>query len=57
MPGIVVHFWGWDAPVLSRAVAELTRGWSGGELDLAHTAIIVPTMEASRRLREALALS
>ncbi len=51
-----IHFWGWDAAVLDRAVAELTRGWNGGELDLTSCAIIVPTMEASRRLREALAM-
>jgi len=56
MPGIRKHFWGWETPVLSRAVAELTGGWSGGELDLTRTAVIVPTMEATRRLREALAL-
>ncbi len=56
MPEITIHFWGWDASVLSRAVAELARGWGGGELDLTRTAVIVPTMEASRRLREALAI-
>lgn len=56
MPGIKIHFWGWDEPVLTKAVAELTRGWSGGELNLTRTAVVVPTMEASRRLREALAL-
>lgn len=55
MPGITTHFWGWDEPVLSKAIAELTRGWSGGELNLGHTAIIVPGMESSRRLRESLA--
>jgi ATP-dependent helicase/nuclease subunit B len=57
MRGITTRFWGWDAPVLSKAVAELMRGWDGGELNLERTAIIVPTMEASRRLREALALA
>ncbi len=56
MRGITTRFWGWEAPVLSKAVAELTRGWGGGELNLEQTAIVVPTMEASRRLREALAL-
>ncbi|MCE9518256.1 MAG: PD-(D/E)XK nuclease family protein [Verrucomicrobia bacterium] len=56
MPEIKIQFWGWDAPVLSKAVAELTGDWSGGELDLTQTAIVVPTMETSRRLREALAL-
>ncbi len=51
-----LHFWNWDEPVLLKAVKELTRGWSGGALDLAKTVIIVPTGEAVRRLREALAL-
>lgn len=56
MPDRTIHFWGWDAAVLDRVVAELTRGWNGGELNLSTTAIIVPTMEATRRLREALAI-
>jgi len=56
MSQLKTHFWGWDGPVLQKAVAELTRGWSGGELDLSSLLIIVPTMEVSRRLREALAI-
>lgn len=55
MPGIKTHFWSWDAPVLDKAVAELARGWNAGELDLTRFAVIVPTAEAVRRLREALA--
>ena len=52
-----IHFWDWDAPVLLKAVAELMRGWSGGALDLSQSVIIVPSAEASRRLREALAVA
>ena len=54
---LTTHFWGWDAPVLEKAVAELTRDWIGGELNLSQVAIIVPTAEAARRLREALAVA
>jgi ATP-dependent helicase/nuclease subunit B len=49
------HFWGWDKPVLERATEHLMQGWAGGELDLSSTLIVVPTTEAGRRLREALA--
>lgn len=50
------HFWGWDKPVLENAVAHLTHGHAGDRaLDLADTLIIVPTSEAGRRLKEALA--
>lgn len=56
MPGLNRHFWGWDAPVLDNAVGHLMRGHSGQvALDLAETLIIVPTSEAGRRLKEALA--
>jgi ATP-dependent helicase/nuclease subunit B len=55
MPGIATRFWGWDAPVLSKAVAELTRDWGSSQLDLSRVALVVPTGEAVRRLREALA--
>ena len=48
-------FWGWDQPLLSRAVASLTQGWRGGELDLSQTLLIVPTTESARRLKEGLA--
>jgi ATP-dependent helicase/nuclease subunit B len=49
------HFWGWDEPVLERAVQYLLKGWTGGGLDLSERLIIVPTAEAGRRLREGLA--
>ena len=52
---LTINFWNWDAPILAKAVAELTRGWSGGELNLCDRVILVPTVEAGRRLREALA--
>ncbi len=48
-------FWGWDKPVIDRAIALLTENWRQGELDLGDTLIIVPTAEAGRRLKEALA--
>ena len=48
--------WGWDAPVVEKAVAFLTRGWDETTaLDLSDTLILVPNAEAARRLREALA--
>src|SRR6478672_361886 len=57
MSGPELHFWDWSQPVLDHAVAELTRGWTGGELNLAQKILIVPTAEAGRRLREALAIA
>ena len=54
---LTAHFWGWDAPVLEKAVAELLRGWKGGALELSNMVIVVPTGEAVRRLREALAMA
>ncbi|HEY1048913.1 MAG TPA: hypothetical protein VGE39_04135, partial [Prosthecobacter sp.] len=49
-------FWGWDAPVLEKAVAFLCQGWDHQHaLDLSDTLILVPNGEAGRRLREALA--
>jgi ATP-dependent helicase/nuclease subunit B len=49
-------FWGWDAPVLTKAVEFLCRGWdSTRALDLSSSLILVPNGEAGRRLREALA--
>lgn len=49
--------WGWDAPVLDKCVDFLTRDWQPDSrtLDLSDTLIIVPTSEAGRRLKEALA--
>lgn len=49
-------FWGWDAPVLEKAVAFLCQDWDKKHaLDLSDTLILVPNGEAGRRLREALA--
>ncbi len=49
-------FWGWDAPVLEKAVDYLCRDWDQSRaLDLSSTLILVPNGEAGRRLREALA--
>jgi len=48
-------FWGWDRPVMDQAVRLLTQDWISGALDLSDTLIIVPTSEAARRLKEALA--
>jgi ATP-dependent helicase/nuclease subunit B len=50
------HFLGWEAPVLETAVSFLARDWSGGGLlDLSDHLVVVPTRQAGRRLREALA--
>ena len=54
--GLKRVFWGWERPVLVSAVQHLTAGWVEGEgLDLGDTLVIVPSMEAGRRLRRALA--
>jgi ATP-dependent helicase/nuclease subunit B len=57
MSRITRHFWGWDAPVLDKALAFLSarRPADTGAPDLADTLLIVPTAEAGRRLRESLA--
>ena len=55
-PNVRRHFLPWDGPLLPQAVAWLTREWSGaGPLDLARWLVVVPTRQAGRRLREALA--
>ncbi len=47
----------WDRPLLSQAVEFLAAGWSGREaLDLTGVLVVVPTRQAGRRLREALAV-
>lgn len=47
----------WDRPLLERAVAYFAAGWNGGgALDLSDQMIVVPTRQAGRRLREALAV-
>ncbi|MEZ5385237.1 MAG: PD-(D/E)XK nuclease family protein [Prosthecobacter sp.] len=51
------HFLGWDKPLVSAVVGHIAADWSGsGALDLSTWLIIVPTRNASRRLREALAV-
>lgn len=53
---VVRHFLGWDRPLVRAVVEHLAASWSGdGALDLSHWLVIVPTRNASRRLREALA--
>ncbi len=50
------HFLGWDKPVLETTVAFLAQDWKGdGLLDLSDHLVVVPTRQAGRRLREALA--
>ena len=46
----------WDRPLLERAVAHFAAGWNGGALDLSDRLVVVPTRQAGRRLREALAV-
>lgn len=51
------HFLGWDKSLVSAVVGHVAADWSGaGALDLGSWLIIVPTRNASRRLREALAV-
>ncbi len=46
----------WNRPLLPQAVAFLAGDWAGGRpLDLSSLLVIVPTRQAGRRLREALA--
>jgi ATP-dependent helicase/nuclease subunit B len=50
------HFLPWDQPLLPQVVKFLRGDWSGtGPLDLASVVVVVPTKQAGRRLREALA--
>jgi ATP-dependent helicase/nuclease subunit B len=47
----------WDRPLLPQAVQFLADGWTGrGPLDLSGVLVVVPTRQAGRRLREALAV-
>jgi ATP-dependent helicase/nuclease subunit B len=47
----------WDRPLLERTVTHFAAGWSGGgALDLSDRMIVVPTRQAGRRLRAALAV-
>lgn len=50
------RFLPWDRPLLPQAVEGLAANWRGEEpLNLADTLVLVPTQQAGRRLREALA--
>ena len=50
------HLLPWDRPLLPQAVAWLAAGWPGDQpLDLSKLLVVVPTRQAGRRLREALA--
>lgn len=50
------HFLGWDDPLPGSAAAWLAREWARrGPLDLSAQAVLVPTRQAGRRLRAALA--
>lgn len=51
------HFLGWDRSLVKAAAEHVAAGWDGtGALDLSGLLIIVPTRNAGRRLREALAM-
>ena len=50
------HFLGWHRPLLELATEHLARDWESGPLDLSRLVLIVPTRNASRRLRECLAI-
>ena len=53
---VTSHFLGWHRPLLELATDYLARDWESGPLDLSHLILIVPTRNASRRLRECLAI-
>ena len=50
-----MHFLPWDRPLPAQAAAWLAAGRTGKPLDLSDTWVIVPTRQAGRRLREAIA--
>ncbi len=50
------HFLGWDAPLTTRVQEYLLPSQPQGPVDLEKQLIVVPTRQAGRRLREALAL-
>ena len=53
---ITRHCLSWERPLLAQAVEWLAAGWGGeAPLDLANRLVVVPTRQAGRRLREALA--
>ena len=53
---VTSRFLGWHRPLLELATDYLARNWDSGPLDLSHLILIVPTRNASRRLRECLAI-
>jgi len=55
-PAIKRHFIGWRSPVRDSVCEFLVPAAHAGPLDLANTLLLVPTRQAGRRLREALAL-
>ena len=48
-------FLDWQRPLCEAAADFLTKGWSGGTLDLTGVLVLVPTRQSGRRLRETLA--
>ncbi len=51
------RFLGWEKPLVHAVAEHLAGGWNGsGALDLSEWMVVVPTRNASRRLREALAV-
>ncbi len=50
------HFTGWDAPATTKVREFLLPAQPSGPVDLAKELIVVPTRQAGRRLREALAI-
>ncbi len=46
----------WSQPLLPAVVEHLCAEWKDGALDLSHLVAVVPTAEAGRRVKEALAL-
>ena len=56
MPSRRLHVLPWNQPLVPAVVAWLVGDWSGGvPLDLVDQLVVVPTRQAGRRLREALA--
>ena len=53
---VELRFLGWDAPATTKVREFLLPQELTGPVDLARDLIVVPTRQAGRRLREALAL-
>ncbi len=54
-PEIEIIFLGWDRPMVETAVATLLAEGTKGNYDFSDLAVVVPTAEAGRKLRAALA--